>query len=508
MPEPIEVTIIEGGNGDDLLVVDQAIANALNAGNLAWCNEAHGHGGNDVFLRDRTGDYDISGGEYDPVYLYGGAGTDTVSYAWLGSGVVADLGFGGVWQLLPDNAWAGQVPFAVDRVFEFERFVATAHDDHILGADIAEGIWGHDGDDTVSGAGGNDTLSGGLGEDDIDGGGGSDTLHGEDGDDMIAGGAGNDTIYGGDGNDEIEGGVHDDLIYAGAGDDDINAGSGSDTVYLDDGDDTVYGGSGNDVIHVAGSGDHDITGGLHFDTVVFGNGATTVDLNNGFAIRADGFDSLTGVEGVRTGSSNDVITGSNGANVIKAGSGVDVVLGLNGNDEIHGENGNDNLRGDSGNDTVLGGSGNDKIDGGSGHDSIDGGSGADRIRGGVGEDTVAGGTVADVFIWNFGDQGTDYMTGFNLAEDKLSFGAGFFAAGPISQVLEAWGNPYGAALWADTSWGGWQQIAWLADVDGLALDQKITNGTIFDVETVFDGPGGYVPLAPGFEPARDADFLL
>jgi Ca2+-binding RTX toxin-like protein len=501
MPTPDEVAAVLGTNGNDTLVIGATLAAWMDAGERDWTNEVFAFGGDDVVFRDRTGDYL---GALDPVYIYGGEGTDTLNYAWLSSGVLADLGFGAVQQM----------GFAQDRVFGFERFVATHHDDAVYGGAGAEGIWGMGGEDTLSGGSGNDTVRGGLGDDEIDGDSGHDTLYGEDDDDAIDGGLGYDTIYGGDGDDEIDGGHHDDLIYAGDGDDDINAGAGSDTVYLDDGDDTVYGASGNDVIHVAGAGNHDITGGQHSDTVVFGNGATTVDLINGFAIRTDGFDSLAGVENVTTGSGNDVITGSDGANVIKAGSGVDVVLAMGGNDDVRGENGNDNLSGGDGIDTVNGGSGNDTINGGAGNDSITGGDGTDRIRGGAGADVLRGeGAIApecaDFFVWAVGDLGYDVVIDFDLTLDKLSFGAGFFAAGPIGSVLNAadlgGGN---AGLVANTSWAGWQPIAVLQGVDAAALDQMITNGTIFDVETVFDGPGGLSFEEPDTGRAPSADSFL
>lgn len=514
MPAPIiEVVTIYGDEGNDLLIVDAAAADALNTDDMAWDNGVHGYGGDDVVIRDRTGAYELHDGAYETVYIYGDSGTDTLSYAWLTTGVFADLGFGSAQQY----ALGGQTPFAMDRFFSFERFVATNHDDVVAGGNMSEGIYGLDGDDTLSGGGGNDTLWGGLGDDDIEGDAGHDTLHGEDGDDAIDGGSGNDTIYGGEGDDTLNGGYHDDVIYAGEGFDEISGGSGNDVIYLDDGDDVVDAGSWNDIIHVGGNGDHDIDGGQHFDTVVFGNGATTVDLNNGFAIRADGFDSITGVEGVQTGSGNDVITGSNSANVIKAGSGVDVVLGLGGNDEIHGENGNDNLVGGAGNDTLFGGSGNDRLDGGDGADSITGGSGADTIRGGAGADILRGeGAIApesaDVFVWKVGDLGYDVVIDFDLAQDKLFFGEDFFAAGPIGSVLNAANLGGGnAGLVANTSWAGWQPIAVLQGVDAAALDQMITNGTIFDVETNFEGPGGFDTEGPDrieFGRMPDADFFF
>ena len=76
------------------------------------------------------------------------------------------------------------------------------------------------------------------------------------------------------------------------------------------------------------------------------------------------------------------------------------------------------LYGDGGNDTIYGRGGADIIYGGEGDDIIDGGAGRDYIVGGEGDDTLTGGSGSDTFyFWE--DHGTDTVTDFSVAEDKI-----------------------------------------------------------------------------------------
>jgi len=74
-------------------------------------------------------------------------------------------------------------------------------------------------------------------------------------------------------------------------------------------------------------------------------------------------DLIFGLEG------NDIITGEEGDDCIIAGEGDDIVFGNDGEDKITADNGNDIIRGGSGEDKINGNSGFDIIDGGDDHDS-------------------------------------------------------------------------------------------------------------------------------------------
>jgi Ca2+-binding RTX toxin-like protein len=106
-------------------------------------------------------------------------------------------------------------------------------------------------------------LDGGDGNDIIHaqsalGGAGDDTMYGTNGDDALQGGTGNDTIYGQAGNDTIFGNSGDDLLYGGPGDDLISGGPGNDTIYGNSGDDVITGGAGTDVLS-GGPGNNTVT---------------------------------------------------------------------------------------------------------------------------------------------------------------------------------------------------------------------------------------------------------
>ena len=170
-------------------------------------------------------------------------------------------------------------------------------------------------------------------------------------------------------------------------------------------------------IHVGDSGDEDRQGSAGIDIMDLGGGDDEGDGGGGFNI-------------VLGGSGADDITGSGSRNILLGGSGDDtitvegfcaIVRGGSGNDTIYGLDNAwsmETLRGDGGNDTIYGRGGWDTIYGGAGDDVIDGGAGRDKIVGGAGDDTLTGGSGADIFyFWE--DHGTDTITDFNVAEDKI-----------------------------------------------------------------------------------------
>jgi hemolysin type calcium-binding protein len=77
---------------------------------------------------------------------------------------------------------------------------------------------------------------------------------------------------------------------------------------------------------------------------------------------------------------NDVLTGTSGA---------DVIVSFGGNDKINGGKGKDRICAGSGNDKLKGGPGNDKLNGGPGKDKLTGGKGTDSCSGAGGKDKAA-----------------------------------------------------------------------------------------------------------------------
>ena len=135
--------------------------------------------------------------------------------------------------------------------------LALAGNDTVKGsnqADIVNGNQGNDrlilgkGDDTIFGGQGKDIIAGEQGQDFISGDLGDDILYGGDINnqltdlaDTIYGGQGNDTIYGRDGNDFINGNQDNDYILGGKGNDFIRGGKGGDVLIGNQGSDTLIG---------------------------------------------------------------------------------------------------------------------------------------------------------------------------------------------------------------------------------------------------------------------------
>ncbi len=71
-------------------------------------------------------------------------------------------------------------------------------------------------------------------------------------------------------------------------------------------------------------------------------------------------------------------------------------------------------------DVIDGRGGNDYLTGGYGNDTLVGGTGNDTLIGGYGADQLTGGAGSDYFYYNYFAEGGDFVTDFNVFEDKLS----------------------------------------------------------------------------------------
>jgi predicted extracellular nuclease len=89
------------------------------------------------------------------------------------------------------------------------------------------------------------------------------------------------------------------------------------------------------------------------------------------------------------------IVGTAGDDVIMGTNKADVIATFGGNDTIHGGNGEDVICSGSGDDVVDAGNGKDYVDAGAGDDVVDGGNGKDVILGGFGDDELDGGNGVD-----------------------------------------------------------------------------------------------------------------
>lgn len=239
-----------------------------------------------------------------------------------------------------------------------EGVVGTRGDDHIIGNDQANYLYGY------------------LGHDVIEGGGGADYID--------ASGLTQAELYGGDGND---------VIALGAAE---NA--------------TIDGGAGADVLDVIP--DQAFRLDVHFDYEAQGNesnpllnisgwqidlaaGTATSDFYESFNLGSNVpytyTASLTSIENALGSNFDDTISGSDAANLL---------LGRDGSDWLHGYRGNDSLDGGLGNDILRGGQGRDIVSGGDGDDLLRGGYNNDTLRGGAGNDTLMGGHGTDLAVFS------------------------------------------------------------------------------------------------------------
>lgn len=427
-------------------------------------NIFNGYGGDDVFYvsaTDHDGREPFGSGYFPDDWYFGGDGNDTISYQQSTLKIVANLTTGIINRMEAGPLQGSYSVQSADMVYSIENLNGSNYDDVIFGSDDANLLRGLGGNDIIDGRGGDDHIWGDSGNDTLNGGDGNDIVDGGTGNDSMVGGSGNDTMIGGSGNDSVLGGSGNDRLDGGSGNDNIDGGSGSDTV--------VYNTAGD----------------------------VTVNLWAGTASGASGNDTLSNIERVETGSGNDTVYGTDGANVIEVGSGNDTVHGYAGVDLIYAGTGNDTVRGGGDADTVYGQDGNDVLKGDGGSDFLYGGNGADRIRGGDGDDTINGNAGADVIEWLAGDGGSDTIAGFNPGEDHFYFGAGFFAVEPtgnvdLEDVLMVAYSGDDTLLFANTAESGWTLIATLLDTSTSEVDQMIENETILGPAPVveFGGSGG------------------
>lgn len=246
--------------------------------------------------------------------LNGGAGADTVSFAYATAGVTASLTKG--------LATGGS---GNDTFISIENLNGSGYNDILTGSSAAN---------TLSGGAGNDTLNGAAGADTMMGGDGSDTYYVDNAGDVvtetnaIASTGGEDMVYSQLSAYTLTANVEKGYIYTGAA---ANlTGNGLNNV--------LYAGAGNNVLH----------GGDGFDTVsyAFATAGITADLgvSTAQATGGSGSDTLISINHLNGSNFNDVLRGSSSDNTLSGGAGNDMINGGLGNDSLYGGTGLDTFR--------------------------------------------------------------------------------------------------------------------------------------------------------------------
>ncbi len=143
---------------------------------------------------------------------------------------------------------------------------------------------------------------------------------------------------------------------------------------------------------------------------------------------------------VDAGAGNDLVEGTEQADVLYGGTGDDVINGHGGNDWLHGGQGDDSLDGGAGDDLVVGGRDNDLLIGGEDSDHIYGNAGDDTLFGLSGQDFLYGGQGNDILHGDPGNPGNaDWDEIYGEDGDDTLHGYGTYMDGGIGNdtyVLE------------------------------------------------------------------------
>lgn len=357
-----ETVIVSLGDGDDTY---SGAGSAVVGGVFASAITVYGSNGNDTFNQGTVATPNET--------IWGGAGTDTVSYASRTTAVTVTLGTPYVsGDPVPNDGAALE---ADELNSDVEVVTGGSGDDTMTAAaGVGATFNGGVGADTLIGDSGADKLNGGAGDDILRGKDGADILSGDDGDDtfdeetasnggdVFNGGAGTDVvdysgrtaaltvtmdgvaandgesgeldnvkadvenIKGGTLGDTITGNALNNVITGGAGNDTLSGGAGDDTFpqgAAADGDDTIGGGAGVDTVDYSGRS-ADITAVLDGVTASGDLAATEADILG------------TDCENLIGGSGDDALTGNASANQLVGGTGDDTLTGLAGDDVLEG----------------------------------------------------------------------------------------------------------------------------------------------------------------------------
>ena len=207
--EEAKKLIIDGGLGNDNIIADEDVAQAL--------------------------------------HIVGGRGNDTIRGGSGNDFIFDNYGANSI------NAGAGDDKIIANQ-YDYEDGQAVGKEDKGFFGNLFDSLFGSTEyvGNSINGGEGNDYIEGGFGNDSISGGEGNDVIYGLDGSDTISAGAGRDYV---------DGGVGDDVINAGAGNDMIFGGKGDDTISASSGENVIAGGKGEDTISAGSSASHISTDG-------------------------------------------------------------------------------------------------------------------------------------------------------------------------------------------------------------------------------------------------------
>ncbi|MFL6757815.1 MAG: hypothetical protein ACJ8E4_07420 [Sphingomicrobium sp.] len=158
MPRPLPANYLAGTSGDDTLDI-RGFVDDYTVKGLAGNDRIYGGSGHDSIDGGRGNDLIYASA--DDAAIIGGAGLDTVSFFYSGTGVRVQLADGavGVWPSDPNN------PITLDVLSGVEKVIGSEHDDSITGSRGVNELVGGAGNDDLIPRGSGDFLTGGTGAD-------------------------------------------------------------------------------------------------------------------------------------------------------------------------------------------------------------------------------------------------------------------------------------------------------------------------------------------------------
>jgi Ca2+-binding RTX toxin-like protein len=436
----------------------------------------------------------------------GTGGSDTVSYANAGSGLIASL-------IEPTDNTGDATG---DRYFNIANLTGTAFDDTLEGDRNTN---------TLSGGAGNDTLIGGAGGDHLVGGAGSDTASyqfaqlGEvtasladpsvntgdaagdsyDGIENLTGSVYNDTLIGDGNNNVLDGYLGNDTLVGGAGADTLIGGDGDDTAsyataasgvtasLTDSSTNTgdAAGDSYDSIENLTGSAFNDTlegdanandfdggTGGNDTVTYAHASGGVTASLDNHFNNTGDAADDCYyNIQNLTGSGFDDTLEGDRNNNTLNGGSGNDILFGGAGGDHLIGGAGSDtasyrsaqfggvkaSLANSSVNTGDAAGDSYDSIENLTGslyNDTLIGDGNSNVLNGDLGNDTLIGGAGADTLIGGDGDDTASYAgatSGVTASLTNPSINTGDAAGDTYSSIESLTGSAFNDTLEGDAN---------------------------------------------------------
>jgi Ca2+-binding RTX toxin-like protein len=474
---------IIGGTGADTLF-GNSLNNTLSGG--IGDDKLLGAGGNDLLIGGANNDTYIFvpsfGPEADQITERIGEGIDTVSFVYLTTDIVLNLG---------------------------SSFVQPVHTDRTLklnSAVVFENLIGGTGADTLFGNSLNNTLAGGAGDD---------KLIGAAGNDLLIGGANNDAYIfvtaSGPEADQVTENINegtDTLSFAFLTTDvvlnlgssfvqpvhtnrtlklnsavvfeNLVGGTGADTLFGNRLDNTLTGGAGNDKL-IGAAGNDLLIGGANNDTYFFvatiaaEADQVTERVNEGIDTLNFGY--LTTSVVLNLGSTSIQTVNLNRTLKLSSLSAFENAVGGTGSDTLLGNTVANRLTGGEGDDILVGLQAGDILEAGSGRDILIGGQGLDILKGDAGEDIlIAGRTTSDTSLSNLNTLRTQWISASAYAARITNLRAG---VGSPAVSLKAKINVLNDAGEDDVLVGGTDTDWFFRAVDDVIAD--LFAGELIDV---------------------------